>query len=111
MSTSQESLEYLLRQQSKVKQPKTLVKVVRAHTRELKRQRKGETEKAALEAVKELIRAGGGTAAGFASGPITGPIVLIIALAYAGKLGLLDPVADIASRIAKAVGDGFRSGA
>src|SRR3990167_7768577 len=62
MSTSQESLEYLLRQQSKVKTPKSLVKVVRAHTRELKRQRKGETEKAALDlassALRELIRGG-----------------------------------------------------
>ena len=83
---------------------------MRAHTRELKRQRKSEETQAALETVKELIRAGGGTAAGFASGPITGPIVLIIALAYAGKLGLLDPIYDIASRMAKAIGDGFKTG-
>ena len=108
---AQETSEYLIRQQSKVKTPKSLVKVVRAHTRELKRQRKGEDTKALAGIVQELIRAGGGTAAGFASGTITGPILLILGLAYAGQLGLLDPIYDIASRIAKAIGDGFKTGA
>jgi len=57
---SQETVEYLLRQQSKVKTPKTLVKVVRAHTRELKRATRREHDKAVVEAVsgvsKEAIR-------------------------------------------------------
>ena len=56
---SQETVEYLLRQQSKVQNPKSLVKVVRAHTRELKRATRREHEKAQVEALsgigKELI--------------------------------------------------------
>ena len=103
-------LEFELRQLSKVRQPKTLVKVVRQHTRELKRASKRELQKSELEALRELIRAGGGVAQGFATGMITGPIVRIIALAYAGKLGLLDPIYDIASQMAKAIGDGFKTG-
>ena len=63
-----ESLEYLLRQQSKVKNHKSLVKVVRAHTRELKRQRRAKTDETAIQVLgevsKELIRAVGNTAAG-----------------------------------------------
>ena len=67
---SQESVDYLLRQQSKVRQPKTLVKVVRAHTRELKRASKREHEKAQVEALggiaQELIRGVAQTAQGVA---------------------------------------------
>ena len=39
-----------------MKTPKSLVKVVRAHTRELKRQRKGETEKAAIQALGDVAK-------------------------------------------------------
>ena len=53
-------MEYLLRQQSKVRTPKTLVKVVRAHTRELKKQRRAKRDETAVQVLgevsKELIR-------------------------------------------------------
>ena len=72
---SQESVEYLLRQQSKVRTPKTLVKVVRQHTRELRRQRKSETDRKAIEVLgevsKELIRGGTSIASSIAQAHAT----------------------------------------
>ena len=103
-------LEFELRQLSKVRQPKTLVKVIRGHTRELKRASKRELQKSELEGVRELIRAGGGVAQGFASGQITGPALLIIGLAYAHQLKLLEPIYDIVSRVTKAIADAWKTG-
>ena len=63
-----------------------------------------------MDAVKELIRAGGGVAQGFASGQITGPALLIIGLAYAHQLQLLEPIYDIVSRVTKAIADAWKTG-
>ena len=110
---AQETPEYLIRQLDKVKQPRTLVKVVRAQTRELKRQRKHEKKLAeaqtlekvalaALEVPKELIRAIGsigqgvaqahGTAAGAWLGntdPLTWVGGAVATAAYLTWLGLI----------------------
>ena len=111
---SQESVEYLVRQLDKVKQPRSLVKVVRAHNRELRRQRKADTEKAQVEALgriaQELIRAGGQAL----GNQITGPLLIIGILSSnePGRKFLIsagDGVVKLAAVLAKAIGDAWKT--
>ena len=102
-------LEYELRQLSKVRQPKTLVKVVRQHTRELKRQRKGEDTKALAGIVQELIRAAGNTAQGLFSNQIAGTATFILLATALYPLWTPQVLAALGAG-AKAIGDGWKTG-